>query len=64
MEVFSDSVCLFLFLQVLNLLEMMGLSQHQNSFTTERVNGEILLECDDTVLQHELKVKEKRVENN
>lgn len=47
------------FNQVLNLLEMMGLSQHQNSFTTERVNGEILLECDDTVLQHELKMTSK-----
>jgi uncharacterized Zn ribbon protein len=42
---------------VINLLDSMGLSQHQNAFISERVSGEILLECDDTVLQEELKVK-------
>lgn len=36
----------------------MGLSQHQAAFMEERVNGEILLECDDKVLQEELKVSE------
>ena len=34
----------------------MGLKKHQDNFMTERVNGEILLECDDEVLYQELKV--------
>ena len=34
----------------------MGLRKLQESFITERVNGEILLECDDEVLYQELKV--------
>lgn len=47
------------FNQVLNLLDSMGLSQHQNAFIAERVDGEILLECDDIVLQEELKITSK-----
>ena len=44
------------FAQVMNLLDVMGLSQHHAAFAEERVTGEILLECDDTVLREELKV--------
>jgi len=43
-------------LQILTLLECMGLKKHQEAFMEERVNGEILMECDETVLQEELKV--------
>ena len=42
--------------QVLALLEQMGLKKLQENFITERVTGEILLECDDEVLYQELKV--------
>ena len=34
----------------------MGLKRHQEAFMEERVNGDILLDCDDAVLQEELKV--------
>lgn len=34
----------------------MGLRKLQETFMTERVTGEILLECDDEVLYQELKV--------
>ena len=39
------------------MLELMGLKAYQEAFMTERINGEMLLECDDEVLQNELKVK-------
>lgn len=42
--------------QVLSLLDQMGLRKHQETFMEERVNGEILLECDDEVLYQELRV--------
>lgn len=45
-----------LHVQVLSLLEQMGLKKLQENFMTERVTGEILLECDDEVLYQELKV--------
>ncbi len=44
------------FLQVLRLLELMGLKSYQDGFIAERVNGEVLLECDEDVLLNELKV--------
>ena len=43
---------------MLTLLEQMGLKKLQENFMTERVTGEILLECDDEVLYQELKVQE------
>ena len=45
-----------LHVQVLSLLEQMGLKKLQENFMAERVTGEILLECDDEVLYQELKV--------
>lgn len=42
--------------QIISLLDSMGLSQHQESFQAERVSGEIMLECDDTILKEELKI--------
>ncbi len=38
------------------MLDFMGLKKHTDAFMEERVNGEILLECDDSVLQEELRV--------
>ena len=46
----------FVLTQILTLLECMGLKKHQEAFMEERVNGEILMECDESVLQEELKV--------
>ena len=43
-------------MQVLTLLEQMGLKKLQDNFMAERVTGEILLECDEEVLYQELKV--------
>ncbi len=34
----------------------MGLKAYQEAFMAERVNGEVLLECDEDVLLNELKV--------
>jgi len=42
--------------QVIHLLDAMGLKQHHNFFMQERINGEILLECDDKILERELKI--------
>ena len=38
---------------------MMGLGQYRNKFMSEHVSGEILLECDDQVLQDELGIQSK-----
>ena len=43
-------------IQILNLLDRMGLKKHQQNFMAEGIDGETLLECDDEVLLHELKV--------
>ncbi|KAL5506546.1 hypothetical protein EMCRGX_G008208 [Ephydatia muelleri] len=45
--------------QVLALLKSMGLEQYQESFQAEEVDGAILAECDEHVLQHELGVTSK-----
>ena len=37
----------------------MGLEQYQESFQAEEVDGAILAECDEHVLQHELGVTSK-----
>ena len=42
-----------------DLIDAMGLSQYKNNFIAERVSGEILLECDDQVLQDELCIPSK-----
>ena len=47
------------YIQVLTLLEQMGLKKLQENFIAERVTGEILVDCDDEVLHQELKVKYK-----
>ncbi|XP_064390464.1 uncharacterized protein LOC135338305 [Halichondria panicea] len=47
------------YMQVLKLLELMGLKAYQEAFMAERVNGEVLLECDEDVLLNELKVTSK-----
>ena len=41
-------------MQVLNLLEAMGMEKYKDVFTKECVNGELLLECDDEILEQDL----------
>ncbi len=45
--------------QVQKLLEAMGLKQYLGNFKEEQVNGEILSECDEEVLQNDLGVASK-----
>ena len=40
-------------------MEVMGLGQYKNTILEEQISGEILLECDDSVLQNELGVSSK-----
>ena len=37
----------------------MGLQQYQETFRSEMITGEVLAECDEDVLQHELGVSSK-----
>ena len=46
-------------LKVCDLIEVMGLGQYTQTFMAERISGEILLECDDQVLEDELGIKSK-----
>ena len=51
------NTCLLHFVvQVLELLDVMGLKQYQEKFRTEQVTGEILSECDEQVLTDDLGV--------
>ena len=42
--------------QVLTLLERLNMSAYKEVFEEERIDGQILLECDDEILSTELKV--------
>ena len=43
-------------LQVLRLLEIMGLEQYYNTFQVQQINGDILSECDEDILKNELQI--------
>jgi len=45
-----------LLLQIIFMLEMMGLEQYTPTFKQEQINGDILSTCDDALLKDELKV--------
>lgn len=47
------------YLQVLNLLDAMGMKQYTEAFKSEDINGKMLLACDDEVLTNDLKVSSK-----
>ena len=51
-------VC-FVFIQVLNLLDHLNLSQYKDRFRQEVVDGEILSEIDESVLEQELGMTSK-----
>ena len=42
--------------QVITLLEAMNLGQYKEQFMKEQVDGEILAECDEVILENELRV--------
>ena len=46
-------------MQVIQLLQQLGLEQYEPSFLREGITGELLLECDEDLLQNELEVKSK-----
>ena len=41
------------------MLQVAGLSEHTEIFKEEQVNGEVLMECDEEVLEHDLGIKSK-----
>ena len=45
------SISLSLSPQILKMLDSMGLSQYQEVFSSQQVNGDLLLECDDRMLE-------------
>lgn len=50
---------LFVLIQVLHLLEVMKLTQYKEQFFEESIDGEILAECDDSLLENELHISNK-----
>ncbi len=50
---------LFVLLQILSLLEIMGLEQYTPNFKLEQINGDILSGCDDAILKDELQVSSR-----
>ncbi|CAI8004156.1 hypothetical protein GBAR_LOCUS3844 [Geodia barretti] len=46
-------------LQILKMLATMGLGQYQEVFGSQQINGDLLLECDDKMLQNDLQVSSK-----
>lgn len=49
----------FICFQVLLLLDVTGLSQYRDIFTRETMTGDILLECNEDILKHELGIESK-----
>lgn len=50
------TACHTFFLQVIQLLRCMNLEQYKDQFMREQVDGEILAECDEVMLESELSV--------
>ena len=47
-------------MQILTLLDLLGMKKYQKEFTRESIDGMILVECDEAVLEHELGVSSKQ----
>lgn len=47
------------FSQILKLLKTIGLSQYEPAFVKEEITGELLLECDQDLIQTELGITSK-----
>ena len=48
-----------LFIQILDLLSAMNLQQYHDAFIREQIDGDVLAECDEVVLEHELGIASK-----
>lgn len=46
-------------MQVVELLQVMNMPQYRTKFTEEEIGGDILVECDEDVLEKELGVSQK-----
>ena len=46
-------------LQVLPILDALGLQEHKQTFKRERITGELLAECDTEILTSELQISSK-----
>ena len=57
--IFSSLVYLMHSLQIQFLLNALGLSQYEKTFSEEGISGDILVECDDHVLEHDLGIKSR-----
>lgn len=47
----TKHILLLLLSQILRMLDSMGLLQYQEMFISQQVNGDLLLECDDRMLE-------------
>lgn len=56
----SISADFLFYLQILRLLDVLGMRKYQEEFARESIDGMILAECDELVLQHELGVSSKQ----
>ena len=56
----SISADFILHLQILRLLDLLGMRKYQEEFAQESIDGMILAECDEPILQHELGVSSKQ----
>lgn len=50
---------IFAFLQILELLDKMKLSQYKEAFSKECITGEIMVECDESIFENELCIKNR-----
>lgn len=41
------------------MLDAMGLGQHRDTFLGEQINGEILMECGEEILEKELRISSR-----
>ena len=57
--IFSSLVYLMHSLQIQFLLNALGISQYKETFSEEGISGDILVECDDHVLEHDLGIKSR-----
>ena len=59
LSIHKHILVLFLWLQIQLLLDAMNLSQYKEAFLQEQVSGEILLECDEDILEKELHISSR-----
>lgn len=48
-----------IFIQVLQLLDSLGLGQYKDGFSREQIDGALMVDLDDEILEYELMVQSK-----